>query len=179
MIDVIKYDANQAMTDFHKHLLTYVVQIRQELLLEAQQGMKTREGMDDLSEGEISAVLGLISTSVVGGAWATMDEWGTGSKMDTTNPDLGRYMGGKLWNPARFDTTIRGRPMGTYTNIFGETKHSSGRMEGLDLEGIFEPQQPSHALETAKRWMMNGRFQWLLNKAVSSFPWGKYLKVGG
>jgi hypothetical protein len=40
----------------------------------------------DLTAGAIEVIVGHVSTSIVGGTWATMDEWGTGSLMDTTNP---------------------------------------------------------------------------------------------
>lgn len=179
MMSVISYDVNKMAVDFQAHLLRYVLQLRKELLDEAKQGMNTREGADDLTEGEIKAVVGLVSGSIIGGPWAVMDDWGTGSKMDPNNPALDEYKRSELWNPARHDHAIRGRPKGTYKDIFGRTQYSSGIREGVNLEHRYEPQQPSHALQTAQRWMMNGRFQWMLQKAVSSFPWGAYLKVGG
>lgn len=179
MIYVIRYDVDKAMVDFQAHLLKYALQLREELLNEARQGMHTPEGAKDLNEGEIKMAVGFISASIVGGAWAVMDEWGKGSKMDPNNPALDEYKRSGLWNPARHDHAIRGRPKGTYKDIFGRTQYSSGIREGVNLEHRYEPQQPSHALQTAQRWMMNGRFQWMLQKAVSSFPWGAYLKVGG
>jgi hypothetical protein len=182
----IKFDTTGAMTAFQKHLTTYLLAIREELLNDAQAGMQTPEGRTDLTNGDIKIIVGYVSTSVIGGTWATMDEWGTGSLMDPENPALSSYRNSDRWNPSRYDLKRRGRPAGQYTDIFGKVRTSSGKARGLDLEQMAEegklpesflPTPPSHAMRNAFRWMRNGRFQWYLQKAVTSFPWGKYLKV--
>lgn len=182
----IRFDADRAMAAFQKHLTTYLLAIREELLKDTTAGMQTPEGRMDLTTGTIEVIVGHVSTSIVGGTWATMDEWGTGSLMDTTNPALSSYRSSDRWNPARYDLKRRGRPAGQYTDIFGKVRTSRGRARGLDLERMAEegklpssylPTPPSHAMRDAFRWMQNGRFQWYLQKAITSFPWGKYLKV--
>jgi len=175
----IRFDADRAMVAFQKHLTTYFLAIREELLNDAKATMLTPEGRMDLSVGDIKIITGYISSSVIGGAWATMDEWGTGSWMDRNNPYLDEYRRSAMWNPARKVPQIVSRPnQPGQIDIFGRTVNGKGR-GGVDLEkaGVVEPQAPSHAMQNAFRWMANGRFQWYLQKAITSFPWGKYLKV--
>jgi hypothetical protein len=140
--------------------------------------MSTQEGAESLHEGEIEAVAGWIATKVVGGAWAAMDNFGTGSLMDSNNPALPDYMKSNIWNPHRKDTTIRSRQRGPYVNIFGETVVSNAANPGYDLEqkgGKYAPKPPSHAMETATRWMMAGRAQEIWQQALLVFPWGKFI----
>lgn len=96
---------------------------------------------------------------VIGGAWAVMDSYGTGSLADTSNPALGDYMGGDIWNPERPrvpGAPITGRPAGEYTNIFGEQATSSGRLAGANLErppgSPIKPRSPSFAFQNAEKW---------------------------
>ncbi|HEX2925851.1 MAG TPA: hypothetical protein VHP38_06285 [Ruminiclostridium sp.] len=156
-------------------------QLQEELLAEAKQGMLTPEGADSLHDEEIQDVVGVIIAGISGGAWAAMDEWGKGSLMDTDNPALKDYMNSSLWNPARGnDPTIRSRSRGTYTNIFGEQVQSKSNIEGIDLEqlgGKFAPQPPSHAMETAIRWIRHGRMREIIHQTVKAFPFGKFIIV--
>lgn len=154
-------------------------QLKHEFLLEAKQGMNTPEGAESLHEDEIKDIAGVIVAGIVGGAYAAMDEYGTGSLMDRFNPGIKDYVNGPLWNPARgSDLTIRSRKRGTYTNIFGEKVESKSNVEGIDLEqlgGKFEPQPPSHAIETAMRWMRVGRMRYVIQQTVRKFPFNKFI----
>jgi hypothetical protein len=156
-------------------------QLQQELLAEAKQRMLTAEGAESLHDEEIVDIANVIVASISGGAWAAMDEWGKGSLMDLSNPALQKYMSSGLWNPARgSDPTIRSRSRGTYTNIFGEQVESKSNVAGIDLEklgGKFEPRPPSRAIETAMRWMKNGRMQSRIQEVVKSFPFHKFIEV--
>ena len=162
-----------------KYLLGVLLQMQQEYLAEAKSHMRTPEGAESLHEGDIEALAGWLATSIIGGAWAAMDEFGTGSLMDRDNPALPDYMKSDLWNPYRKDDlAIRSRKAGPYVNIFGETVVSTAKQPGYNLEqkgGKYAPQPPSHALQTAARWMMSGRVIEIWQKALDDFPWGDFI----
>lgn len=154
-----------------------MVDMQQELLADAKQGMLTSEGAESLQAGDVKMVANVITVSIVGGAWAAMDEFGTGSEMDLFNPALPDYMRSKMWNPARGnDTTIRSRPNAPgQIDIFGRPVNGKGK-GGVDLEelGIVDAQPPSHAIETAMRWMKNGRMKEKIKETIAYFPFSKY-----
>lgn len=156
-------------------------QLQQELLAEAKQGMQTPEGADSLHDEEIQDIAGVIIAGVAGGAWAVLDEFGVGHMLDKDNPALESYKNSNLWNPLRQDDNyIRGRPAGTYTDIFGEQRTSSGKMAGRIIEyprGSYVVHPPSHALQTAARWMANGRIKAKIQETVRSFPFGNFFIV--
>ena len=167
------------MLALQQHLLATLLMMQQEYLAEARASMNTPEGAESLHEGEVEMLAGWITTSVIGGAYAAMDNFGTGSLMDTNNPALPEYMKSDLWNPHRKDDlAIRSRKAGPYVNIFGETVVSTANQPGYNLEkkgGKYAPQPPSHALQTAARWMMSGRVQEIWQTALTTFPWGRFI----
>ena len=168
------------MAAFREHVIATLLLIQQEYLAEAKSHMLTPEGAESLKPEEIALLGDFIMANVSGGAWAVMDEMGKGSLMDTENSALDEYRNSALWNPSRYDTTIRSRERGSYVNIFGETVYSNSNVGGIDLEqkgGKFAPQPPSHAMQTAARWMMNGRIQVIWREAMQAFPWGNYIVV--
>lgn len=154
-------------------------ELQQELLAEAKQRMLTPEGIESLHEEEIKDIANVIVASISGGAWAAMDEYGTGSLMDASNPALAEYKGSDAWNPARYDNKIRTRPDAPgQVDIFGNPVNGHGK-GGYDLEkeGKVTAMPPSHAMETAMRWMKNGRMQSKIQEVVRNFPFGKFIEV--
>jgi len=154
-------------------------QLQQELLLEAKRGMLTAEGAESLQDEELVVIANVVIASISGGAWAAMDEFGTGSKMDTSNSALSAYRASGLWNPSRTDNKIRSRKRGRYINIFGEAVNSPSNISGIDLEAIgkVKAQEPSKAIQTAALWMQNGRIQSVIRSTVLNFPFGRFIKT--
>jgi len=181
----IRYDAQGCIDLLRQFLIIALKKLSLEYLAEAKSHMLTPKGAESLHEGEAEEVANVITTAIVGGAWAAMDEWGTGSMMDyQNNPAFEKYMNSGLWNPARHDLARRGRPAGEYVNIFGETKTSKGKLAGVDLERLaregktsqkFLPTPPSHAMQTAARWLRINRVQTVIKEVLKSFPWKKFI----
>ncbi len=180
---MITFNDAKFAIDLKKALTLTLTKLQAEVLADAEGKMFTPEGRADIEAMPVSDVAGVLTAIITEGPWAALDEEGKGSLMSTSNPFLAQYRNSALWNPARQDLVIRGRPAGSYTNIFGETRTSSGKMAGLDLEHRadktgnidFMPRPPSHALETAMRWMANGRFQEVIVATLKAFPWGSYI----
>lgn len=173
----MRFNTQAYINDLHSRLLAAMLKLRNELLTEAKQGMLTPEGAESLTDGEIKDIVGYISVSVAGGAWAAMDEFGTGSWMDRSNPALKDYRGSPSWNPSRDDAKIRSRPdRPGQIDIFGNPVNGKGN-GGVDLEalGIVEAQAPSRAIQTAVRWLTNGRVQKVIRDTVRALPYHKYL----
>jgi len=175
----VRFDANACMLALKEHILITLKLVQQEYLAESRSHMRTREGAESLHEGDFEVLAGWIATSIIGGAWSVLDEFGRGSLMDGDNPALPDYMKSDLWNPyRRDDLAIRSRQAGPYVNIFGETAVSRAKRPGYNLEkkgGKYAPQPPSHALQTAARWMMAGRAQEIWSQALARFPWGRFI----
>lgn len=111
------------------------------------------------------------------------DSYGTGSFMNIKdNPDYQEYRNSSLWNPARKSNKIVGRPEGTYTDIFGNTKYSSGYMKGINLEYTkthtgfqFEPILPSNAIKDANNWLFTTYLPIAYNNTLKKMNFSKYV----
>lgn len=177
--DGIKFDTQAMINALRRELIKAMKQLQKELHNEAAQLMLTREGAESLKDEEITDIADVITAAISGGAWAAMDEWGTGSWMDRSNPALRDYINSPSWNPVRHGYKIRTRPnQPGQVDIFGRPVNGKGK-GGVDLEaaGVVKPQPPSHAIRTAARWMANGRMQRVVKQTLEAFPYGKYLKT--
>ena len=116
------------------------------------------------------------------------DSYGTGSLALTSNPGYETYRsnvgdGQGQWNPSRTSRAIMGRPEGDYVDLFGRKKHSSGYMEGYDIEGWemqtgfkIEPVDPSYAIQMAYQWLYATYLPNAYKLAIREVNFSKYLK---
>lgn len=137
---------------------------------EINQNMRTeaaRNAITRLSENEERYFI----RKVIGGANAILDSYGTGSKMDESNPTLDEYKQSSLWNPFRTSNAIAGRKKGYYINILGRKVYSSGRKVGMNIEDEHPPREPSFAFQRAERWWFanKSRVTEILNEELSAY----------
>lgn len=171
----LTFDSRAAFNGLREEIIKMADMLIDEYYNEIQYGMDTPEGRESLELGLSKDDRTLIHREIIGGAWAIIDSFGTGSKMDTSNPFLTEYKQSALWNPERHTNTIVGRPKGSYTNIFGETKESSGKMAGLYIEHIVDVKTPSMAFQNAWRWMQAGnRVGKRLQECIRGFNFARY-----
>ncbi len=175
----IKLDSKALINALRNELISDMKQLQQELLAEAKQNMLTPEGSESLHDEDIKIIANVISASIGGGAWAAMDNFGSGSYMDRENPALDSYRQSEAWNPVRDVAAILSRPdQPGQIDIFGNPVNGRGK-GGVNLEeiGVVEAMPPSHAIETAAKWMKTYRMRSLIKKTLDSFPYGRYLKT--
>lgn len=180
------------MNAFRERLVEELQNIQDEILNDTISKNNLQEAQTDWEKTEVvEATAYVLSCQLIGGAWATMDEWGTGSLMDTSNPNLAAYRSSDMWNPHRKDTKIRTRAKGEYTNIFGEQQISRSTNPGIDLERSAEALRakgrvpkfpllvipPSHALRTAIAWIKTGRLNEIVNGVIKDFPFTEFLEI--
>ena len=182
------FNTGACITALKLYLSIALFDTAKRFLDEARSHMTTPEGANsllDVSIDDINTIADIIAVKIVGGAYAAMDNYGTGSLMDRDNPALGYYFGNDdLWNPLRKDYTVVGRKAGKYKNIFGVEVTSRGYHAGEPIEypayegeHPFIPIPPSHALETAARWITNGEMQNIIKTTLEKFPFHLFFIV--
>lgn len=135
-----------------------------------------KKAQDDVKQinAYISDARDKITTCCVSYAWAIMKSFGTGEKMDTSNPNLSEYISSEMWNPIRFGLNIVGREQGEYLNIFGEQAYSEGKKAGKSIGGWGKGISPSYAIQNAEKRLVaglkeGGYVQRILDRNVESF----------
>lgn len=110
------------------------------------------------------------------------DSYGTGSLMLLSNPGYQEYRNSDRWNPLRTGKAIVGRRSGNYKNVFGKIRHSSGFMEGYNIEGWemrtgykIQPSAPSYAVQLAEQWLYKTYLPNAYKLAVRDINFSKYL----
>lgn len=176
-------DKNVIIQEFKKAFIKELKKSEPRLKSEIESKFATGIGRKrgEISIEDIKDLNNEIIASISANAEALMDNYGTGSKMDLSNPLLSEYIASDAWNRyrSRSDTTIRGRDAGSYTNVFGEIVESSGAFAGQDLEnrkiksktgGYIEikPQDPSHAIEEGMQLYMQDWLPIIFNNAVNN-----------
>ena len=176
-------DKNIIIQEFKKAFIKELKKSEPRLKSEIESKFATGIGRKrgEISIEDIKDLNNEIIASISANAEALMDNYGTGSKMDLSNPLLSEYIASDAWNNyrTRADTRIRGRDAGSYTNVFGETVESSGAFAGQILEnrkiksktgGYIEikPQDPSHAIEEGMQLYMQDWLPIIFNNAVKN-----------
>lgn len=183
MAKTLKLNTALVMQDYVEKMTECIDRLVDEYCREVTSAMRTDAGRGDLKKESVTDNDKLyLARQIIGGPFAILDSWGSGSLMDTSNPALNEYLNSMLYNPERprqAGAPITGRPEGEYTNIFGETKYSSGRLAGANLENFpgspIRPQQPSGAFQDAEKWFKaSGRVQELVMQYTHDFLHGIY-----
>lgn len=147
----LKFDLARAKYDFYTAVSRAATKCLEEMYSDIYRELATENGRNDLEKLSKNEER-YFTRQIIGGAYAVMDSYGTGSEMDDDNPFLSQYINSSLWNPARINYDISGRPKGFYINILGRKRYSSGRKAGRSLEDRFSPQKPSFAFQRAEKW---------------------------
>lgn len=168
----IYFNSSRAKQAFKLAIKEAVDRIFNEYYNEVYTHLKTssgRAGLQKMSEDEEEYFRKIVTAN----AYAIIDSYGTGSKMDTDNSALEEYKTSNIWNPLRpSDNSIVGRAKGKYINIFGEQASSTGSLAGKNLEeiGIAKPRSPSFAFQNAETWFFGGnRTRKIINETLRSF----------
>ena len=164
----IKFNPNKMYDDFYNMIIDVANKATNDFWSEAKSGLKFSNDTEmDKAKSELK---GHITARVIFNALAILESYGTGSKMDKSNPALGEYFQSKLINRLRQGYEIVGREYGQYTDIFGREVVSSGTMAGSSVEHIFPPKEPSYVIQNAEKWLkQGGRINRLLNDNIKLF----------
>jgi len=182
----MRFNTEALISELRRKCHEAVNQALDELFYDTLFNVDLPQAMTDYERTAVTEeVIGVVTGSLIGGAWAVMDEWGTGSLMDLENPFLDEYWNSDLWNPARRDTAIRTRPEGEYTDIFGERQYAEGRNPGFNLETQLNRKNPpnilltppSHAMQQAIGWLRAGGFNLILERVLQEMDFGAFLEV--
>ena len=144
-------------------------------------------------DSEIKKTSKLIVAYLEANTFVLADSYGTGSLMLSNNPGFKDYMmDAKRINPARKGKAIAGRPKGTYKDIFGNTRTTTGAFEGDNIEGkvvnpgkmdqtFFKktykilPVAPSYAIQLANNWLWKTYLPRAFKNAMEKVSFTKYL----
>jgi hypothetical protein len=179
----IKFMQQACYQALRGQLIQALQQMQQMYKQEAESHMRTGEGKGDLHIGEIEVLADIMTAKILSGPWGLIDAFGTGSKMDLSNPALSDYTSSEYWNPDRNDLNIRTwskENAAGKTDMFGRPRKGSN-VGGIDLEGktvggvTIEAQAPSHAFTAAMAWMRHIHIRRILTDAIERFPFHQYI----
>ena len=126
---------------------------------------------------ETDAIKGFLRANT----YVIADSFGTGSLMLQDNPALAKYKNSDHWNKDRVGNYITGRKEGTYTDLFGRPRKTSGVFKGKKLENMtfhgftIKPIPPSKALQNAEKWLYNTYIPRAYKNSLKKMNFSKYL----
>lgn len=184
----VRFDYGRCIVSLKLVIMKALKQMQREFMDQARSEGMSSQASNELSEGDFELMADAITVTVVGGPWVAMNEWGTGSELDVTNPAFVEYVRSGMFYHERLKASPifskLGRPKGSYLNIFGERVESTGKLKNRNLEELAEqgvlpstflPTPPKRSLETAARWLEQRRAAEILQEAIDTFPWGNFL----
>lgn len=177
LTNLLHFNSSACLNDLYQEISKTADILIEEYEAEIRHGMYTPEGAESISLGISTDDKEKLHREVIGGAWAIIDSYGTGSKMDKNNPFLNEYRQSSYYNPARYGYEIVGRPKGEYTNIFGEEDYSSGKSVGRNLERFpsISVIAPSKAFQNALIWFKAGnRIDKRIVQCIRKFNFARY-----
>lgn len=183
-------DKNLLIQEFKSKLMAEVENSRHQLEndIKTKFGSVTPMGKIEL-DTYVETVNKKIRIYIDGNAITLFNNYGSGSLMDVENNALiDEYMSDENFNKAyrnKSDTRIKGRNAGSYTDIFGKPRKTSGNRAGDVLEGEviefksgyklrIEPQPPSHAIEYGISWFVV-QLPDLVERAIHNMDFAKCL----
>ena len=162
---------------FIKAYTDYVSEIAFELALETAEEIRTRSSSSKAPEEVNAMAVEIINNEIIAtvksGINVILKSYGTGSKMDKTNPFLEKYEESQYWNTLRDKTTkaVYGRKYGEYTNIFDEKKFSSGSFQGQNLEETsdYKPIIPDNSIKNSEKIIFTSRINMRLDEKTKTW----------
>lgn len=151
---MLKFNYMQMAYDLCDTLVKGVDEAIQHFLSDAKQHLESED--QEMQQAVFDMAANQITAAAVFYAHSILESYGTGSKMDISNEDLGEYIHGEFWNPDRRSYAISGRREGFYTNIFGEEVYSKGRFRGREIENMIAPRKPSFGIQNAEKKLNAG-----------------------
>lgn len=164
----LTFDAEGCYRALIRRLIKVSDSIMEEFYNDAISGLDT-EGQEDSER--INAIWdetqGYVEAKCKFYANALMQSFGTGTAADI-GPDSywNEYKNSDLFNPARYNRVIVGRPKRKYTDIYGDTdRYSSGANVGKNLETLHikgkdgkyhqvKPIIPKYSIQNAENWLI-------------------------
>lgn len=184
----ITFNAERFIGDLIKELIKATEEVADIVYNETVANLSSEEARDSFTKDgiiykELLGIANIIAYQFSGGANYIMDEFGTGSKMDITNPALDRYKKSELYNKARPSSNeIVTRGKGKYIDIYGIVRDGRGKA-GIPIEdtplGKRLLREPSHAFEraTSKGTLTDDELREIVFKALNRLKFNRYFII--
>lgn len=160
----LKFNWKALYNDLTTRLIAVTDELINEIYREITSKLSEKGRMDsEKEEAKLHPIKKTIEASCVFYANAILDSYGVGMGADTSSEsfwNVYQQMKGEefdnLFNDARTGVPIVGRPVGAYTNIFGENEYSTGSREGQILYGLNKSlsRLPTYAIQYVEAWLM-------------------------
>ena len=156
---VLKINTKEFMKELAIELVSFAERMAKSFMEDATNGLsQTAKSETDIEHAQMEGSSYIFARVVFMGN-ALLESYGTGSKMDLSNPVLEEYKSSIYYNTLRDwnGGAITGRPEGEYINFFGEEDYSTGNAVGINLEQLgiraIKPKEPKGTIQQAEKWL--------------------------